>query len=102
MDAAVSALTCAPELSAAATDSTNFGARTELPALERGLAGDLVSPPAPSDVTEPAARPCRVMKAMATAVTAAVLVLLPVVLLLVVVLLTAVLAMQFPRACCWR
>ena len=53
MDAAVSALTCAPELPAAtAADSTNFGARTELPALERGLAGDLVSPSAP-DVTEP-------------------------------------------------
>ena len=50
MDAAVSALTCAPELSAAAADdSTNFGARTELPAPERGVTGDHVTEPVQDD-----------------------------------------------------
>ena len=50
MDAAVSALTCAPELSAAAADdSTNFGARTELPAPERGVTGDHVTEPVQED-----------------------------------------------------
>ena len=46
----VSALTCAPELSAAAADdSTSFGAHTELPAPERSVTGDHVTEPVQDD-----------------------------------------------------